>query len=157
MSPENSSNPETAATEQEVAQQLAERFDRFLADYTPFIYPFVSPAIIKPRHWGMFVSRLYRIDPVMRTRPLPHLYSPTVKRGERIGKRIREFATEKNIPVIECDPVIVQDIFDNLRAYKAVPDKHFAAIASACRGVLQDRGLAFDYVKNEFVKQTPLY
>jgi len=84
---------------------------------------------------------------------------PVVRaRGDALlGQRIRELAKEKNIPVIECDPVIVQDIFDNLRAYKAVPEKHFATIASACRGVLQDKGLAFDYVKNEFVKQTPLY
>ena len=70
-----------------------------------------------------------------------------------IGTRIREFATAKNIPVVECNPVVVQDIFENLRAYKAVPEKHFAAIASACQGVLQDKELAFDYVKNEFTAQ----
>jgi len=84
MSSENSSNSESVAAEQEDVRQLAERFDKFLEEYTPFIYPFVSPAIIRPRYWGMFISRLYRIDPVMRTRPLPHMYSPTVKQGARL-------------------------------------------------------------------------
>ena len=83
-----------------------------------------------------------------KTRVFPRIHYAS---KDYLGRHILDAAKDKNVPVVECDPHLLQNIFDQ-KFFSFFAEEHYAALASACASILQNKGLAYDGEKNEFVK-----
>jgi len=72
-----------------------------------------------------------------------------------LGQRIQEYAREKNIPVVECDPSVVQALFAGRIWDISWRCEHYETVAEIYCRVCPEKVLIFDNEKNRLVVDVP--